>query len=251
MSKQVAIKSDFSKLIAKFESEGGRQLKRIAQKHQAYAEEIIKFAVLVKSWRDRAIDQDNGEEGECCKAVGAWFKDWTAENLGDKYQVYHWSTIAKAATVLSSPRVLPHLPHTKMALVHLAKKTKGDTSRDIERFSNWIAKGQLSSETTVSEAKKLGTTARKQTNPPEGRQPRSVADAKKLIAAMRKNGVALDVPLNAVARQFPNKDLFTEGLCVAILGSDVDQQTGVEKLVLLTVVNSKTALDDVLGTLDT
>ena len=249
MPKQVAVKRDFSKLIAQFESEGSRQLDKINQKHQAYAEEIINFAVLVKSWRDQAMDEDDGEEGDCCKAVGAWFKDWTAENLGDKYQVYHWNTIAKAATVLSSPKILPHLPHTKMALVHLAKKTKGDKSGDIERFSIWIAKGQLSSETTVSEAKKLGLKAPKHANPTTEKQPRLGAEARKSIAAMRKNGVVLDVPLNSVTCQFPNKDLLTKGLAVALLGTEVDQQTGVEKLVLLTVVNSEAALDDVLGSL--
>jgi hypothetical protein len=151
--------------------------------------------------------------------------------------------------VLSSPKILPHLPHTKMALVHLAKKTKGDKSSDIERFTNWIAKGQLSSETTVSEAKKLGVKVPKQTNPSEGKTSRLVADAKKMTAALRKNGVVLDVPLSSVSRQFPDRELFTKGLTVAILGSETDEASGVEKLVLLTVVNSETALADVLESL--
>jgi hypothetical protein len=249
MPKKVAVKRDYSRLIAQFASEGSRQLEKINQKHQAYAEEIIRFAVLVKSWNDQALEEDEGEEGDCYKAVGAWFKDWAAENIGDKYQLYHWNKIASAATVLSSPKILPHLPHTKMALVHLAKKTKGDKSGDIERFTNWIAKGQLSSETTVSEAKKLGVKVPKQANPSEGKTSRLVADAKRTTTAFRKNGVVLDVPLSSVSRQFPDRDLFTRGLTVAILGSETDEASGVEKLVLLTVVNSETALADVLDSL--
>jgi len=249
MATKSVVKRDYSRLISQFEVEGHRQLERINQKHQAYAEELIRFAVMVKGWRDQAMNHDNGKEGDCSKAVTKWFKQWSDENIGDKYQVHHWNTIAKAANVLSSPKVLPFLPHTKMALVHLAKKTKGDKTSDIERFTHWIASGYLKPETTVNEAKKLGTRPVKSPTPRIVEKTSVGSVARKAIANLKKRGVELGVPLNAVSRQHPNKELFTNGLSVALLTSDIDDQTGVEKLVLLTVVNNEAALNSVLNSL--
>jgi hypothetical protein len=245
MAKAV-VKKDYSRLIARFESEGQRQLQKINQKRQAYAEEIISFALMVKGWREEAVAQDNGKEGSCYRAVDGWFKRWTAENLGDKYQVYHWNTIARAANVLSSPRVLPHLPNTKMAIFHLAKATKGDRSADLQQFKTWIDEGALTSELTVSGAKRLGESTNKRVmRKVEKRVPKS-ADKRKLITALERGAVLLNVSVNSLPLQKGDKPAFHKGLAVALLSSEVDSDSGTEIVKILSVLNDENALDRVI-----
>jgi hypothetical protein len=242
MAKAV-VKKDYSRLIARFESEGQRQLLKINQKRQAYAEEIINFAVMVKGWREEAVAQDNGKEGSCYRAVDGWFKRWTAEHLGDKYQVYHWNTIARAASVLSSPKVLPHLPNTKMAIFHLAKSTEGDRSADLRRFKTWIDKGVLNSDLTVSGAKKLGESTSKRSISGTSKSVTKSRDNKRLIATLERNALALDVAVNSLPLARGDKAAFHKGLAVALLSSQVDAESGAEVVKILTVVNDESSLE--------
>jgi hypothetical protein len=245
MAKAV-VKKDYSRLIARFETEGQRQLQRINQKRQAYAEEIINFAVMVKGWREEAVAQDNGKEGSCYKAVDDWFKHWTAQNLGDKYQVYHWNTIARAANVLSSPRVLPYLPNTKMAIFHLAKSTKGDRSADLQRFTSWIDKGVLTSDLTVSGAKKLGESTNKRRTRKVDKLQSKGSEKRRLFAALDRDALPLEVSVNSLPLREPNKAAFHKGLAVALLSSEVDDVSGTEGVKILIVVNDETTLERVI-----
>jgi hypothetical protein len=248
MAKAV-VKKDYSRLIARFESEGQRQLQKINQKRQAYAEEIINFAVMVKGWREEAVAQDNGKEGSCYRAVDGWFKQWTAEHLGDKYQVYHWNTIARAANVLSSPKVLPHLPNTKMAIFHLAKSTKGDRSADLQRFKTWIDKGVLNSDLTVSGAKKLGESTSQRSTSGTSKSVTKSGDSKKLIATLERNALPLNVAVNSLPLARRNKAAFHKGLAVALLSSQVDEESGTEIVKILTVVNDEGSLERLMDEL--
>jgi hypothetical protein len=249
MAKAV-VNKDYSRLIARFESEGQRQLQKINQKRQAYADEIINFAVMVKGWREEAVAQDNGKEGSCYRSVDGWFKRWTAEHLGDKYQVYHWNTIARAASVLSSPRVLPHLPNTKMAIFHLAKSTKGDRSADLQQFKTWIDKGVLNSDLTVSGAKKLGESTKDSKTNRANKSGTKGGDKRKYIAALERNALALDVAVNSLPLARPDKAAFHKGLAVALLSSQVNAESGTEVVKILTVVNDEVSLERLVDGLE-
>lgn len=250
MPKSAVVRRDYSKLIQRFEADGQRQIERINQKKQAFAEEIIQFAVMVKDWRDQAVRLDDGEEGPCYRAVDNWFKQWSAKNLGDKYQVYHWNTIAKAANVLSSPKVLPHLPNTKMALFHLAKSTKGDKSTDLQRFKTWIDKGALSADTTVAAAKRLGEPLSSNAKIARSQSRPNGAPLKQLLAKLEREALALPVTVNALPVQQRDKPSFNaKGLAVALLRSEFDNESGTEVVKVLTVLNDETILGHALSAL--
>jgi hypothetical protein len=250
MPKSAVVRRDYTKLIQRFESEGQRQIERIKQKKQAFAEEIIQFAVMVQDWRDQAVQLDDGEEGACYRTVDRWFKKWSAENLGDKYQVYHWNTIAKAAAVLSSPKVLPHLPNTKMALFHLAKSTKGDKSADLQRLKTWIDKGVLSADTTVAAAKRLGGTSSSRDKKVSTKSHSTSAGKKQVLANIEKEALALSVTVNSLPVQNRDKPTFNDrGLAIALLRSEFDNESGMEVVKVLTVLNDETILSHALSAL--
>ena len=248
MAKSV-VKQDYSRLLSRFETEGQRQLQKINQKQQAYAEELIKFAVMVQGWRDEAVAIDNGEEGNCYKTVNSWFRQWTAENLGDKYQVYHWNTIARAANVLSSPKVLPHLPNTKMALFHLAKSAKGDRSADLQRFKTWIQEGALSTDLTVSEAKKLTESKGSAKKQSEKKGSAKRSHSRQVLNRLDKQAINIDVSVNSLPLQLSDKPAFHKGYAVALLSTEVDEQSGLEVVKILTVLNDETTLERTLDSL--
>jgi hypothetical protein len=250
MPKASVVRKDYTKLIQRFESEGQRQIDRINQKKQAFAEEIIQFAVMVQDWRDQAIQLDDGEEGACYRAVDKWFKQWSAENLGDKYQVYHWNTIAKAANVLSSPKVLPHLPNTKMALFHLAKSTKGDRSADIQRFKTWIDEGVLSADTTVAAARRLGGMGSARTKCATGLSRSKGAPPRQILSKIEKFALQLSVTVNELPVQHRERSTFNDkGLAIALLRSELDVESGVEIVKVLTVLNDESVLTQALSAL--
>lgn len=248
MAKSV-VKQDYSRLIARFETEGQRQLQKINQKYQAYAEEIINFAVMVKGWRDEAVAIDNGQEGSCYKTVNSWFKQWTAENFGDKYQVYHWNTIARAANILSSPRVLPHLPNTKMAIFHLAKSTTGNKSVDLQQFKTWIQEGALSTDLTVAKAKKLTESKRSAKKQSEKKASAKRSHSKQVLNRLDKQAIKVDVSVNNLPLQDGNKPAFHKGYAVAVLSTEVDEESGLEIVKILTVLNDETTLERTLDSL--
>lgn len=250
MPKAPVVRKDYTKMIQRFESEAQRQVGRINQKKQAFAEEIIQFAVMVQNWREQAVQIDDGEEGACYRAVNRWFKQWSAENLGDKYQVYHWNTIANAANVLSSPKVLPHLPNTKMALFHLAKSTKGDRSADLHRFKTWIDKGVLSAELTVAEAKRLGAPTSSRTKDASSQSRAISQPPKQVLAKIEKEALALSLTVNSLPVLNAGKPTFNDkGLAVALLRSEFDAASGTEVVKVLTVLNDETVLNQVLSAL--
>lgn len=251
MPKAPVVRRDYTKMIQRFESEAQRQVERINQKKQAFAEEIIQFAVMVQNWREQAVQIDDGEEGACYRAVNRWFKQWSAENLGDKYQVYHWNTIARAANVLSSPKVLPHLPNTKMAIFHLAKSTKGDKSADLQRFKAWIDEGVLSADTTVAAARRLGGTASSRAKSAKNRSRSNGTPLKQILSRIEKIAIPLAVTVNELPVQNRERSTFNDkGLAIALLRSELDSESGAEILKVLTVINDEAILNHALSALD-
>jgi hypothetical protein len=245
------VQKDYTALINKFEQEGDEQLIEVNQKRRAYAEEVIKFALMIRRWRDEAVAIDQGEEGSCYKAVDSWFRDWTAKNLGDKYQVYHWNTIARASEVLSAPSVLPHLPNTKMALFHLAKSAEGDYETDRQKFESWIEDGVLTSDITVSKAKKLGGEgSKKNVSVSSPNAVSKTPDRRRLIEKLQRDAIGIDVPVNALPVRSRDQSVFRNGFAVALLGSEFDVGSGTEVVKIITVLNNETLIERLFSELE-
>jgi hypothetical protein len=137
-----------------------------------------------------------------------------------------------------------------MAIFHLAKSTKGDRSAALRRLKRWIDKGVLNSDLTVLGAKKLVESTKESKTSRANKSGTKGGDKRKFIAALERNALALDVAVNSLPLARPDKTAFHKGLAVALLSSQVDEESGTEVVKILTVVNDEVSLQRLVDGLE-
>ena len=138
-----------------------------------------------------------------------------------------------------------------MALFYLAKSVKGNKSANLQRLKTWIEEGALSSDLTVSAAKKLTeTTATKgQHSQSKTSSKASPSRIKQTIVRLETQAIKVDVSVNNLPLQDGNKPAFHKGYAVAVLSTEVDEESGLEVVKILTVLNDETTLERTLDSL--
>ena len=153
-----------------------------------------------------------------------------------------WLKISKYSETLAEYQ--DQLPPSRDALYEVAQAVA--KRKDIGRL---IEQNLLSPQSTYAECRRLhsepvSTIAAKAAQ--KDKTASLTTNLQRVLRAYRSDAVDLNVRVNSVSRHNPKRELFTRGVAVALLASEIDEKTGVEKLKLLTVVNDETVLNGVL-----
>jgi hypothetical protein len=209
----------------------------LAKAYLRYAQDLNRVWELAV-----ALDKKHKNKAHREAVIGLGSLDGTQLN---ESTISKWLKISKYSETLAEYQ--DQLPPSRDALYEVAQAVAKK-----KNIGLLIKQNLLSSQTTYVQCRRLHSEPISKTAAKPTQRDNAVSFASNLQRVLRAHGsdaVDLNVRVNSVSRHNPNKELFSRGVAVALLTSEIDENTGVEKLKLLTVVNDEAILNAVLDRL--
>lgn len=212
----------------------GELKKKITTANRLLAKAYIQYASDFSALLDEATGLDKrlktSSHTDALASLGGL--DGTQLN---KSTISKWRKIARYSSTLTAHE--SHLPASRDSLYEVACA--------VEKRKNLVSlikTNALSPTSTYAECRKLHSPTTGSAKSGQKTERLSTAQAKQLISRYSKEAVSVNAPLNSFARHNKEKEMLTNGLALALVTTELDADSGTERLVILKTINDEALL---------